>query len=235
MRVVRDDPDATMAVMPADHVIGPDESFQRRRSAWPRRWSTRSPRRLVTFGIRPTYPAETFGYIEHGEALPPPAAVRRTTPPVAYRVAQFHEKPKADVPRQYLAAGNFFWNSGIFLWKAQTILDALAAHQPEMFAHLTQIADAAGSPSTTRCSLREFAAIEGISIDYAVMEHAAEVVVVEAPFDWDDVGSWRALARLRRPTRRATRRGRAPGHRTTGHDRPRRRRTTWSSRWASTT
>jgi mannose-1-phosphate guanylyltransferase len=113
-----------------------------------------------------------------------------------YQVKQFREKPKAETAATYLAAGTFYWNSGIFVWKAATIIGALQERQPQMMAHLKTIVDAAGSASFSEVFAREFTAIKGISIDYAVMEHARDVLVIEAPFAWDDVGSWQAIARL---------------------------------------
>jgi len=192
LRVTRHDPEATMAVMPADHVIGPEEAF-RDAIRFAAALVDQRPERIVTFGVRPSYPSESFGYIERGEQLQAEGAGA----PPAYRVRQFHEKPSAEVAAEYLASGKFYWNSGIFLWKAQTILDALAEFQPEMYARLQRIADAVNTPQFGEVLANEFAAIQGTSIDYAVMEHASDVVVVEAPFDWDDVGSWQSLARLR--------------------------------------
>jgi mannose-1-phosphate guanylyltransferase len=95
-----------------------------------------------------------------------------------------------------VAAGNFYWNAGIFVWKAQTILDALAEHEPEMHCRLVAIGASIDTPEYETTLAREFAAISGKSIDYAVMEHARDVVVIEAAFDWDDVGSWQSIARL---------------------------------------
>jgi mannose-1-phosphate guanylyltransferase len=189
--VSRHDPDATMVVMPADHVIGPDEAFQNA-IRFAASLVEEQPGRIVTFGIRPSYPAEIFGYIERGEAL------TKTAPgsPASYQVRQFREKPKADVARQYVESGNFYWNSGIFVWKAATIMQALAQHQPAMYAHLERIAAAYETPRFAEELAREFEAIKGVSIDFAVMEHAQDIVVIEAPYDWDDVGSWQALARL---------------------------------------
>ncbi len=201
LRVARDDPEATMAVMPADHVISPDESFRAaiRQAA---DLVERRPERIVTFGVRPTYAAESFGYIERGELQAPesPQGAPASDSPGAaavYAIRQFREKPNAEVAAEYLRSGNFCWNSGIFVWKARTILDALAQHQGEMYQRLGRIADAAETPEFGEVLAREFAAIKGVSIDYAVMEHAIEVLMVEAPFQWDDVGSWQSLARLR--------------------------------------
>lgn len=190
---VRQDADATMLVLPADHVIRDTAGFQRgvRQAV---ALVEQDPTRLVTFGIRPTYPAESFGYLERGEPIGDlPAATATPT----FRVLRFREKPQAAVAQQYLDTGNFYWNSGIFVWRARTILDALAKEQPDLVARLQTIAAAYGTAEFDAVFAREFAAIRGISIDYAVMEKAGNVVLIEAPFDWDDLGSWQSLARQR--------------------------------------
>lgn len=196
IRILRDDPQAIMAVMPSDHVISPDESFQDaiRLAA---SLVEEDSRRMITFGIRPTYAAESFGYIERGGPLRSPVIDAAPKTPSAFAVKKFHEKPKADVAQKYLQQGGFYWNSGIFVWRAQTILDAIYEHQPKMRERLERIAASFDSPAAEAVLAREFAAIEPISIDLGVMEYASDVVVIEAPFDWDDVGSWRALERLR--------------------------------------
>jgi mannose-1-phosphate guanylyltransferase len=180
------DPQASMLVMPADHVIQSSQQFQDAvRQA--ERLLDEDPQRIVTFGIRPTYPAESFGYIERGETLQPEV----------FQVRMFREKPNRATAEQYLQSGNFYWNSGIFLWRAQTIDDALQRLEPEMHSHLAAIADAFGQRQFAETFQKEFAALRGKSIDYAVMEHYQPVVVIEAPFTWDDVGSWQSLSRLR--------------------------------------
>jgi mannose-1-phosphate guanylyltransferase len=205
LHVLRDDPQATMAVMPSDHVIRTDEAFQQalRLAA---DLVEAEPARIVTFGIKPTYPAETFGYIERGDALELALSSIQSQPsaatqpgPAVYAVRRFREKPKAPQAREFVDAGNFYWNSGIFVWKASTILDELRQRRPALVRHLERIDDAwRHNPGEYRQVLEaEFAAIESISIDFAVMEHARNVLVIEAPFEWDDVGSWQALARLR--------------------------------------
>ena len=190
--VARHDPNATMVVMPSDHVIRPAEKFRgaiRQAEAL----VAAAPGRLVTFGIRPTYPAESFGYIQQGAPLPvgPGAAP-------AHTVARFKEKPPAAVAAEYLAAGTYLWNAGIFVWKAATILAALAERQPECLAHLERIAAAWDGPDRDRVFDEEFAAIKGTSIDYAVLETAPDVAVIEAPFGWDDLGGPAAARRRRR-------------------------------------
>jgi len=186
---LKSDPQATMLVMPSDHVIAPIDPFQAalQQAA---EMVEHAPGRLVTFGIKPSYPAESFGYIHRGEPMP------ESHPAPAYRVKQFREKPDAATAADYLASGEYYWNSGIFVWKSQTILDALAQRQPTMLRHLQKIAAAWDGSDAQNVVQREFTAIEGTSIDYAVMEHANDVAVIEAPFQWDDLGSWQSLARL---------------------------------------
>ncbi|REJ92366.1 MAG: mannose-1-phosphate guanylyltransferase [Planctomycetota bacterium] len=191
LQVARDDPDAVMAVMPSDHVIPTPEAF-RAAIGQAAALVEAAPDRIVTFGIRPTYPAEIFGYIQRGTAL----TVADGDAP-AFAVAQFREKPDAVTAQEYLDSGDFYWNAGIFVWKAAKILKELEQRQPEMFAHLQAIEAAAGSDRYADVLRNEFTAIDGVSIDYAVMEHATDVVVIEAPFEWDDVGNWPSLERLR--------------------------------------
>ncbi len=193
--LARQDSQATMIVLPADHVITTDAQFQNaiRQAAT---LVDERPGRIVTFGIRPTYAAEGFGYIERGDALPPTgSAVEASTAAAAFQVKKFREKPKGALAQEYFESGRFYWNSGIFVWRAATILTALQTHEPGMSRHLQVIAQAFGTPHFAATFEREFTALQGKSIDYAVMEHHPDVAVIEAPFRWDDVGSWQALAR----------------------------------------
>ncbi|MDF1842146.1 MAG: mannose-1-phosphate guanylyltransferase [Rubripirellula sp.] len=184
----RQDPSGTMLVMPSDHVITAANLFQKAIAAG-QALIDADPTRIVTFGIPPTYPAESFGYIQRSDAVDAQEVS-------AYQVEKFREKPDRETAEAFVAAGTFYWNSGIFLWRASTILDALKQNEPEMHAHLMAIADAMGSESFDATLEREFTAIKGKSIDYAVMESYENVVMIEAPFPWDDVGSWQALSRL---------------------------------------
>ena len=190
----KEDAEATMVVMPADHVIEQHEKFcSAVQSA--AQLVEENPSRIVTFGIRPSYPAETFGYIERDTLLETKAD--HGVEVAAYRVKQFREKPKADVAEQYVQSGDFYWNSGIFVWKAATILEELKRREPEMLRHLQVIAESCDEENFAEIFSKEFSAIKGVSIDYAVMEHAEEIVVIEASFDWDDVGNWSSVSRLR--------------------------------------
>ncbi len=208
IQIGRMDPDATMVVMPADHVIRPAEKFQQAISR-AAKLVEQSPGRIVTFGIRPSYPSASFGYIQRGDRLSgdvPSGEVvasgdtasgdTASRDSTAFAVRQFREKPTVEVAREYLASGDFYWNAGIFLWKARTIMRALQTQQPAMYDHLQRIADAAGTAKYEKTLEREFTAIRGVSIDYAVMEQATDVAVIEAPFEWDDVGNWPSLCRL---------------------------------------
>jgi mannose-1-phosphate guanylyltransferase len=189
--LVQRDPDAVMVVLPADQVIRQQEQFREAVSVAVR-LVQQDDRRIVTLGIQPTYPAESFGYIERGSTLPESSFGGASV----FRVNRFREKPSADVARQYLETGGFYWNSGIFVWKATTILDAIRLYEPEMYQHIEAIAAAAGSDQFDETFDCRFTAIRGKSIDFAVLEHFENVVVIEATFDWDDLGSWRSLERL---------------------------------------
>ena len=149
------------------------------------------PSVLITFGIKPTHP-ETgyYGYIERG-----PLLESRDGIPV-HRVVQFREKPDRDTAERFLAAGNFAWNSGIFVWRAQTILSEIMAHRPKLGAGLEPILRAIGTPNEAESLARFFPELERVPIDKAVMEKASNVRVLEVPYQWNDVGDWRAVASL---------------------------------------
>src|SRR5262249_39573475 len=113
-----------------------------------------------------------------------------------HRVAQFREKPDRPTAEQFLAAGRFAWNSGIFVWRARAILDALAEHRPALAKSLGRIGEALGTPREAQAIAREYPTMDRVPIDKAVMEHASNVRVLEVIYDWNDVGDWRALAAL---------------------------------------
>ena len=185
------DPDAVLVVMPSDHVIQPEQAF-RDAIKHAGQIVSEGENRIVTFGIRPRYAAEIYGYIERDAKAAGDQAALNT-----YRVKSFHEKPNAVRAAEFLATDRFYWNSGIFVWRADTIWNAIARFEPAMAKHLGAIRDAIGKPDFPAVFEREFQAMNGRSIDFAVMERFdGEIFVVEAPFDWDDVGNWPALSRL---------------------------------------
>jgi mannose-1-phosphate guanylyltransferase len=187
--MARQDPSATMLVMPADHVIEPVQEF-RRAAQVAEQMAQEHPTALITFGIPPTYPATGYGYIHRGPAVGQRQGVS------VYQVQAFREKPSRDTAERFVASGEYFWNSGIFVWQAATILKALAERQPKLFAAVQKIAEAWSTPQRETVLRKEYEGLDRVSIDYAVMERAKEVLVVQAPFRWDDVGSWLALERM---------------------------------------
>lgn len=187
--ISRQDPAAVILVTPADHVIEPAQEFVRAAQVAVR-IAEENPAGLVTIGVPPSYPATGYGYIQRARE-----AMRRQGIDI-FRVLGFREKPKAEVAEAMVSSGDYFWNSGIFAWQASAILKELADHRPPLHAAARHIADAWATPARQEVFEAEYDRIERISIDYAVMEKARETYVVQAPFRWDDVGSWLALERL---------------------------------------
>ena len=186
--------DAVLLVLPADHLIRDAHAFA---AAIARAATLASKGLLVTFGIAPTHPDTGFGYVECGEIV-----MAADDGPPAFRARRFVEKPPLLTAREYLAAGNYVWNSGMFAFTPAAILAALARHAPGVLASTRPIVhalDPAAQSGMLEIDAAQFAAVPDISIDYAVMEAAAaagEVAVVRGTFDWSDVGSWQAVAAL---------------------------------------
>ena len=189
---------AVMAVLAADHVIPDEKKFQQVLSD---SFDLASRGRvIVTIGIKPTEPATGYGYSIHtGEPLPPPAGVKsyKTT---FFRAERFVEIPNFDRALEYVNGGHHRWNAGMFIWSFVTITEGLQKHQPEMFEACQRWFKAAAKPAKLEKILaKEYPAIKKISIDFALMEHAQNVVVADGSFEWDDLGSWTALARHLKP------------------------------------
>jgi mannose-1-phosphate guanylyltransferase len=183
------DSDAVMLVTPADHVIEPTESFRRGvRAAMLA--VEQHPDALVTLGILPTHAATGYGYIRRG------AKVGEFGGIAVSRVDAFREKPATDVAEKYVAEGGYYWNAGIFVWKAATVLAELRRNKPKLAEGVERIAAAWPTPDRDHVLGELYPTLERISIDYAVMEPAKTALVLEAPFRWDDVGSWLAMDRL---------------------------------------
>ncbi|MCA9088425.1 MAG: NTP transferase domain-containing protein [Planctomycetaceae bacterium] len=187
MCLLEEDPEAIMLVMPADHVIGPPDQFHAA-VARAEALVTEDAERLVLFGVPPNYPSTGYGYIERADGIPNHAG--------CFAVHAFREKPDRDTAEQYLRAGTFFWNCGIFVWRADRILAALRRHEPELVALLDQLRPYWKTDEWQAQLEQLFPQMKSISIDYAVLEHEHQIAVVEAPFAWDDVGSWLAMERL---------------------------------------
>ena len=188
------DENATLIVLPSDHLVRPDAAF-RATLAQAVRLVEEDETRLVTLGVAPTEPSSAYGYIEIDDAL-------NADKDDAYVVRRFREKPDAETARQFLESGRYFWNAGVFVWKARRILELIAQFEPELGATFARIAPLVANAAANGRSVaddptfvREFSNAKRISIDYAVLERASNVVVLRAPFDWDDLGSFAALER----------------------------------------
>ena len=182
------DPDASFAVLPADHVIHDVESYQKvLNRAFSAAEETNS---LVTIGIKPTEPATGYGYIQVGEVR-----TESDGEPV-YKVQRFVEKPCLDTARSYLESREYFWNAGMFIWKASAIDAALKLHTPILYEGLQQIGEGLTEGKSVDSLMQNlYPTLQKISVDFAIMEKAQDVSMVESAFDWDDVGAWPAIAR----------------------------------------
>lgn len=178
--IARDDPDAIMVSLHADHVISPADHFRDRLAEIARLAAERHL--LFTLGVEPTRPETGYGYIRVGDRLGPALE--------AFEVADFVEKPDRDTAQEYLRRGGYLWNSGIFLWRVRDLLDELDRHTPEIAQLLPRLerADVAGF----------FRHAPTLSIDEGLLERSDRVAVARATFRWDDVGAWDAIGRTRR-------------------------------------
>lgn len=173
------DPDATMIVLPADHVIQNVKQFHEVLNTAIE--AAAEPGSLVTIGIHPTHPATGYGYIQFDGSYNPDVSA-------AYLVKTFAEKPDAATAERFLDSGDFLWNSGMFIWKTGSIQSDMSKHLPKVFSAFDGI-------DTTDADqvLTAFESSPSISIDYGVMEHAKHVYVVPGSFGWSDVGDWKAV------------------------------------------
>lgn len=187
--IARDDPDAVIAVFTADHLIEPVDVFQQRVDA-AYRVAERYADTLVTFGIEPTHAATGFGYVELGDPI--------DGFDDAHRTAEFKEKPDAATAQRYIDSGRYLWNSGMFVWRASTLLGCVERYEPEVHAAVTRIAEAWSTPQRDAVLNEVYPTLKKISVDYGVMEPACRddrvrVATVRMPVKWLDVGSWPAF------------------------------------------
>jgi mannose-1-phosphate guanylyltransferase len=179
-RIARDDPDGVFGVFPADHVmLKPEALF----SALAYAHDLAHEHRVVDIGVPPSHPETGYGYIELGEPI------ESRGEQTVYRVKRFVEKPDLQRATEYLAAGTYIWNSGMFVWRADRYLSALQTHLPNTYARLCE-AVVSGDPAQLAAAYEE---IESISVDYAIMERETDVVALSVDFGWRDVGDWAAL------------------------------------------
>jgi len=176
-------PNANLIVSPADHLIMQQENFKASIDA---AINSAEQGRIATIGIQPTRPDTGYGYIEFDNA-------KELTPNAVFPVQQFREKPDLETAKQFVAAGNFYWNSGIFIWKSSTVLNALKDFQPALHGLFCSDLSAYNTEKEQEFVNHCFATCEDISIDFAVMEHANNIDLVLSNFDWSDLGTWGSL------------------------------------------
>ena len=187
------DPDAVVAFIPADHLVSPVDRFAAGlRTAFD--LADEHKEGLISLAVTAATPHTGLGYVERDEALPFPHA---------YRVVSFREKPDAVTAQRYVESGRHLWNTGMFVWRAQTVLAELEVRLPASYTGLSRIADAWDTPERLAVLNEVYPTLPKISIDYAVMEPAsrgggagAQVLTVELPVDWLDIGSWRVLGSI---------------------------------------
>lgn len=179
------DPQSVIAVLTADHIIGNLKLFHQILTA---AYHVAEEDYLVTLGITPTYPATGYGYIQKGQRIGKYQEME------AYQVEEFTEKPDLTKAEMMLSSGQYAWNSGMFIWKADTILEEINRQLPDLYSRLTRIKEAWDTPDREEIVRKVWPEIEPQSIDYGIMENARNVAVVPAKdLDWRDVGSWEAI------------------------------------------
>ena len=182
--IERDDPDAVMVILPADHYIEDKSRFHKTIMA--SAYQASQGDFLITIGIPPRGPETGYGYIEADELMDKKNLI--------YSVKSFHEKPDIDRARLFIKQGNFFWNSGIFISSASSMLKEIAQYLPHNYTWLVKIRSSLGRPEESGVIREAYENMEAISIDYGVMEKSKHVLMVVGDFGWNDVGSWPSAA-----------------------------------------
>ena len=189
-------PEAVIGIFPSDHVVSDNARFSEVLRAGIR--IAAAGENIVVLGVPPTRPETGYGYIEKGMAVPLGGQVAADVP--VFRVKRFREKPDRHTAERFLAAGNFAWNGGIFLWSARTLANAIREHAPDMAPQMERIVAAHGTPEFERVFAEVYPEVESISIDYAVLERRSakgearsNIYCLPADFGWNDLGSWASL------------------------------------------
>lgn len=182
------DPGGTMGIFTADHIITPVDTFRDTlRKAYD--IAEKHPDALITFGVPPASPHSGYGYVHRGRQLESGV----------YEVRQFKEKPDLLTAKNYLASGEYYWNSGMFVWRIAAILEQFRKHQPVMAEGLRNVTARFAEDPLSAAAAEQFGKLPKISVDFAIMEKADRVLVVELPCEWLDVGSWTSLAGIVEP------------------------------------
>jgi len=180
-----EDPEGIMVVSPSDHLIANNELFKDTVLAAAKIADERDG--IVTIGITPTYPATGYGYVKTAEDLTGNEKIRQ------FKVERFVEKPNEETATGYLKQGGFYWNSGLFIFKVNVFLEAVQQFAPELYADLRKIQADLGQSCYPQTLDTIYRAVQSISVDYGIMEHAQNIYLVEGNFDWNDLGSWESV------------------------------------------
>ncbi|AGB18544.1 mannose-1-phosphate guanylyltransferase [Thermoanaerobacterium thermosaccharolyticum] len=183
------DRDSIMVVVPSDHVIKDEETYLGVLKTAIEK--AKSGNNLVTIGIKPQHPETGYGYINFKKIT---NEIINNNP--VHKVERFVEKPDYDTAVKYVEIGDYLWNSGMFIWKTSTILNAIKEYMPQLYSALNVIKENFDSDEIEKILYEEYSKLESISIDYGIMEKANNVYVVPGDFGWDDVGSWTSIERL---------------------------------------
>jgi len=189
VKIAKTDPEGIMVVTPADSHIDPPSALMDVIDLACK--AAESGDAMVVIGIPPTYPATGYGYIHRGELIREESGVK------IFDMLEFKEKPDSETAAEFVESGEYYWNSGSFIWKVSTIMEAFREFMPELHTALQRIAESLDTPQEKEVLVEQYEGLDSISVDYGVMEHARNVKVVEATYAWDDVGSWRSLENLR--------------------------------------
>jgi mannose-1-phosphate guanylyltransferase len=183
--IVRRNPNATMMVLPADHLIQDQAAFHTVLTT--AMLAAEKMCNLVTIGIKPTWPCPSYGYVERGRCASIPGG---TELPV-FEVVRFREKPNPELAEFFLSQGTFSWNAGMFIWTIPAIFSEFSRHCPALADFVSELRT---STDVTATINHQFGKLPKLSIDYALLERSAHVLNIEATFDWDDVGNWTSVA-----------------------------------------
>ncbi len=181
----KENPDGIMVVTPSDHLIQNNSLFRDTVLAGVKIAEEKDG--IVTIGINPTYPATGFGYINTAENITGSESIKQ------FKVNRFVEKPNEATAAKYLKDGRYYWNSGLFIFKVSVFLKAVEEFAPQLFKDLRDIQADMGNPSFNQTLDTIYRAVESISVDYGIMEHATNIYLVEGNFDWNDLGGWESV------------------------------------------
>ena len=181
----KENPDGIMVVSPSDHLIENDELFKNTVLAAAKIADEKIG--IVTIGITPTYPATGYGYVQTAEDITGSEKIKQ------FKVERFVEKPKEAKAIEYLKEGGFYWNSGLFVFKVSVFLNSVKKFAPDLYADLRKIQADMGNPTFDQTLDNIYRAVESISVDYGIMEHAKNIYLVEGNFDWNDLGGWESV------------------------------------------